>query len=45
METAKPLIYFKHENYDVEIDVINERKVTLTVTDNTSRIEFSARDI
>lgn len=45
METAKPINAFKHEHYDIEIDIQGEKKLSLTITDAITRNEFYEKDI
>ena len=45
METAKPINSFKNEQYDIEIDIQGQKKLTLTITDAITRNEFYEKDI
>jgi hypothetical protein len=45
MQTAKPTIPFRYDHYDIELDVIGERTLAITVIDSLARIEFHEKEL
>ena len=45
METAKQSQHYRYGNYDLDLVVFGERKLSMSVIDNVSRVEYHEKDI
>jgi hypothetical protein len=40
MDTVKDKLIFKHDMYDIEISPFNEKRLSISIIDNISKVEF-----
>jgi hypothetical protein len=45
METAKPSINYRYGQYDIELTLFGERKLSITVIDTLERLEYFEKDV